>query len=699
MHYTVKSAIPGRLRLRYDNRRISPRQVALAANLVSIQEGIERADFNPVSGSFLVRYSPEKISEKETLALFSALDGKYLDDPSMLAAVPAPTEPQSLAGGLISIAAFFLIKKLLPPALRTALSFFRLAPRISDGAFCLLSGRVSDTRVLDAAAITVSLLSGNRATAENIALLLSAGEMVEEFTRRKSRDNLALAMFTGSETARVSLVDGKEEEWPLAAVRQGDTIIARTGECVQADGEVLRGEALVNQAAITGEPLAVEKRAGSTVFSGTVVEEGEIFILVRQTGGQTKVSRILAEVETSAELKVSTQRRAEALADRLVKYNFLLTGLAFLFTRNAAKTLSTLMVDYSCAMRLAAPIAVLSAMREAAERGILVKGGKYLEEAARADTVVFDKTGTLTRAAPSLSGIITFSDKSESEVLRLAACLEEHYIHPVAKAIVAAADERGMEHPERHAKVEYIVAHGIASYINKKRVLAGSAHFVFGDEKTEKPANFSAAIAKAEERGESLLYLAEDGKLLAAFALSDPVRTDAAAVIRALKKSGIKECVMITGDSPGAAEMAARSAGLDSFISRALPEDKSRYVMEKKDEGRRVIMLGDGINDAPALACADAGIAMGEGAAIAGEAADIQLPAGTGLEGVLTVRALGQRLLKRIDANNCGIVAFNSLLILLGLAGAITPSVSALLHNTSTLFFAVNSSRPLLKEL
>ncbi len=699
MRYTIRSAIPGRLRLRYDKRRVSSRQAALAASLVSVQEGIESAEFNPLAASFLVRYLPEKISEGEVLAFFDAIDGKYLNNAELLSAIPAPAEAPSLAGELVSMAAVFFAKKLLPPALSAVFRFFRLAPRIAEGATCLLSGRVSDTRVLDAAAISASLLSGNTPTADGIAALLSAGEMIEEFTRRKSRDSLALAMLSGSDKARILLENGEEKEMPITAIKEGDTIIARTGESVQADGEVLRGEALVNQAAITGEPLAVEKRAGSTVFAGTIVEEGEIFILVRQTGKQTKVSKILAEVETSTELKVSLQKRAEALADRLVKYNFLLTALTFFFTRNATKTISTLMADYSCAMRIASPIAVLSAMREAAGRGIIAKGGKCLEEAARADTAVFDKTGTLTFASPSLSEIISFSsDASELELLRLAACLEEHYAHPIAKAIVAAADERGIKHPEIHAKVEYIVAHGIASYVGENRVLVGSAHFIFDDEKIEKPKNLKSLIVNAEERGESLLYLAGRGKLLAAFALFDPVRPNAPAVISALKDAGIKECVMITGDGEGAARVAAKSACVDSFISRALPEDKSKYVKAKIEEGRRVIMLGDGINDAPALACANAGIAMGEGAAIAGEAADIELPKGMGLEGVLAVRRLGKKLLERIDAINNNILVFNSLLIFSGLAGIISPSVSALLHNASTLLFAASSAKPLLEE-
>ena len=698
MYYHVRHSIPGRIRLEYDKRRIDPIRASLAENLIAVQEGITAISFNSNVGTFLVYYDISKLSECEVLAFFSAIDGRYLDDPSMLASVREPDVSISLAGTLVSMTVSYALRKLLPVSIRSIMRVWRAFPRVMAGAKCLLSGHISDTRVLDAAAISVAIASGNSRTADNIGFLLSVGETIEEYTKRKSLDDLAITMFSGNESVHVLAGEDTEEVRPLSAVRKGDVIIARTGDVIQADGSVAKGEALVNQATITGEPLAVEKREGSTVFAGTVVEEGEIYVCVRQIGSQTKVSRILAEISSSNELKVSSQKNAEILADRLVKYNFLFTALTFLFTRNTAKVLSTLMVDYSCAMKLAAPIAVLSAMKEAAEHGLLVKGGRFLEEAAKADTVVFDKTGTLTNASPMLSRIINFSARSDDEILRLAACLEEHYAHPIARAIVRAADERNLEHPEKHAKVEYIVAHGIASYVADHRVLVGSRHFVINDEHSEAPDSLDDIQKEAIKRGESLLYLAEDGRLIALFALSDPVRTDAAQVILKLRDDGVSQCVMITGDDEGAAKSVAESAGLDRYISRALPEDKSRYVKDCRNDGHKVIMLGDGINDAPALAAADVGVAMGESAAIAGETADIVLSGDSGLEGIVTARELGRGLLRRIDQTNRSIVLVNTSLILLGLAGLLPPSVSALLHNASTVAFALQSSKPLIKE-
>ena len=698
MYYHVRHSIPGRIRLEYDKRRIDPIRASLAENLIAVQEGITGISFNSNVGTFLVYYDISKLSECEVLAFFSAIDGRYLDDPSMLASVREPDVSISLAGTLVSMTVSYALRKLLPVSIRSIMRVWRAFPRVMAGVKCLLSGHISDTRVLDAAAISVAIASGNSRTADNIGFLLSVGETIEEYTKRKSLDDLAITMFSGNESVHVLAGEDTEEVRPLSAVRKGDVIIARTGDVIQADGSVAKGEALVNQATITGEPLAVEKREGSTVFAGTVVEEGEIYVCVRQIGSQTKVSRILAEIGSSNELKVSSQKNAEILADRLVKYNFLFTALTFLFTRNTAKVLSTLMVDYSCAMKLSAPIAVLSAMKEAAEHGLLVKGGRFLEEAAKADTVVFDKTGTLTNASPMLSRIINFSARSDDEILRLAACLEEHYAHPIARAIVRAADERNLEHPEKHAKVEYIVAHGIASYVADHRVLVGSRHFVINDEHSEAPDSLDDIQKEAIKRGESLLYLAEDGRLIALFALSDPVRTDAAQVILKLRESGVSRCVMITGDDEGAAKSVAESAGLDRYISRALPEDKSRYVKDCRNDGHKVIMLGDGINDAPALAAADVGVAMGESAAIAGETADIVLSGDSGLEGIVTARELGRGLLRRIDQTNRSIVLVNTSLILLGLAGLLPPSVSALLHNASTVAFALQSSKPLIKE-
>ena len=698
MYYHVRHSIPGRIRLEYDKRRIDPIRASLAENLIAVQEGITAISFNSNVGTFLVYYDISKLSECEVLAFFSAIDGRYLDDPSMLASVREPDVSISLAGTLVSMTVSYALRKLLPVSIRSIMRVWRAFPRVMAGVKCLLSGHISDTRVLDAVAISVAIASGNSRTADSIGFLLSVGETIEEYTKRKSLDDLAITMFSGNESVHVLAGENTEEVRPLSAVRTGDVIIARTGDVIQADGSVAKGEALVNQATITGEPLAVEKREGSTVFAGTVVEEGEIYVCVRQIGSQTKVSRILAEIGSSNELKVSSQKNAEILADRLVKYNFLFTALTFLFTRNTAKVLSTLMVDYSCAMKLAAPIAVLSAMKEAAEHGLLVKGGRFLEEAAKADTVVFDKTGTLTNASPMLSRIINFSARSDDEILRLAACLEEHYAHPIARAIVRAADERNLEHPEKHAKVEYIVAHGIASYVADHRVLVGSRHFVINDEHSEAPDSLDDIQKEAIKRGESLLYLAEDGRLIALFALSDPVRTDAAQVILKLRESGVSRCVMITGDDEGAAKSVAENAGLDRYISRALPEDKSRYVKDCRNDGHKVIMLGDGINDAPALAAADVGVAMGESAAIAGETADIVLSGDSGLEGIVTARELGRGLLRRIDQTNRSIVLVNTSLILLGLAGLLPPSVSALLHNASTVAFALQSSKPLIKE-
>ncbi len=698
MYFNVRHSIPGRIRLEYDNKRLTPRQAALAENLVSVQEGIKEVSFNVICGTFLIKYDTEKLSEIEVLAFFKALDGRYLDDEAMLDAVQEPEVTESLSSILFSMIGSYFMKKLLPYPVRLVFRVKNVLPRITAGVGCLLSGKVSDTRVLDATAITLALASGNTKTAENISFLLSVGETIEEFTKRKSLDDLALTMFSGNESVHVYVDEEKEEIRPLSAIKKGDIVIVRTGDSVQVDGEVVKGEALINQSTITGEPIAIEKRIGSTVFAGTYVEEGEVHILVRQVGSNTKVSKILSEIDTSNALKVSLQMRSELLADRLVKFNFMLTALTFIITRNPTKVLSTLMVDYSCAMKLTAPIAVLSAMKEAANHGLLVKGGKFLEETAKADTIIFDKTGTLTNASPSLSRIIKFSDDSDDDVLRLAACLEEHYAHPVARAIVEAADKRNLDHPEKHAKVEYIVAHGIASYVDEKRVLVGSSHFIFTDEKIKEPRGLKKIQKEAIERGESLLYLAADDVLIAAFALSDPVRPDAAEIITELRNSGIQNCIMLTGDDEGAAHAIAESAGVDRYISRALPEDKSRYVRELKEKGHKVIMLGDGINDAPALAAADAGIAMGESAAIAGETADIVLSGEDGLNGIVTARKIGKGLLEKLEQSNRNIVAFNSMLMALGLFGLVSPSISAILHNASTVFFAMDAAQPLLPE-
>lgn len=702
MNFTVKHSLPGRIRIRYDKAKVTRRQAALAHSLLSVQEGMTDVTVNYTTGSFLIFYDTKKLTEKHIRAYFMALSDKYLKNPEMLEAVEEPAEQESLLFNLACMTVWHYFKQILPLPVRLVLRVWSLGPRIIKGLEQLVTGNVFKSEVLDAAAISTALITGDTKTASNINFLLNIGDTIEEFTKKKSYSDLAARLISQNDQVQLVEKDQKgrviEKTVPLSVIKKGDMVAVRTGNVIPVDGTVLKGEGLVNQASITGEPLAVEKREGSSVFAGTVVQEGELFIEVRATGNQTKVQNILSMIDNSQALKVSSQVRSERLADSLVKYNFLLSLGVFLSTGNLAKVMATLMVDYSCAMKLASPIAVLSAMKEAAENGIIVKGGKFLEDAAAADTVVFDKTGTLTAATPQLSRIITFDGHKEDEVLAIAACLEEHFAHPIAAAVVKAAGERGLLHPEEHAKVEYIVAHGIATKLHGKRLVIGSRHFVFDDEKTVLPDRLEKIQKEALEKGESLLYLAEEKKLTGIFAINDPVRKNAPAIIKKLHQSGIKNCVMITGDDEGAARNAAKITKIDKYISRALPEDKFKYVEEEKKLGHKVIMIGDGINDAPALAAADTGIAMGDCADITGETADIILSSEDGLEGLYKTRVLGSRLMEKIDTNNRGIVAVNTSFMLLGLLGIISPSLAAILHNASTIAFSVNAMKPVLGE-
>ena len=695
MNFTVKHSLPGRIRISYDKSKITRQQAALAQSLLSVQEGMTNVSVNYTTGSFLVFYDIEKLSEKHIKAYFSALSEKYLNNQEMLESIGEPQEQESLLFNLAVMTVMHYVKQLLPLPIRIIMRVYSLAPRILKGAELITSGKIFKSEVLDAAAISMALVNKDIKTAANINFLLNIGDIIEDFTKKKSYSDLADKLL--SQNDQVQKVEGKTERTvPLSAIKKGDLIAVRTGNVIPADGTVIRGEGLVNQASITGEPLAVEKRKGTSVFAGTTVQEGELFVEVRAVGSQTKVQNILTMIDNSQHLKVSSQVRSERLADSLVKYNFLLSLGVLLFTRNMSKVMATLMVDYSCAMKLASPIAVLSAMKEAAENGIIVKGGKFLEDASVADTVVFDKTGTLTAATPQLARIMTFDGRKEDEVLAIAACLEEHFAHPIATAVVKAATERGILHPEEHAKVEYIVAHGIATTLNGKKLVIGSSHFVFGDEKVAEPETLEKIQKDAVKNGESLLYLAEEKKLIGIFAINDPVRKNAPQIIQKLHQSGIKNCVMITGDDEGAARNAAKITKIDHYISRALPEDKFNYIEKQKKLGHKVIMIGDGINDAPALAAADTGIAMGDCADITGETADIILSSEDGLEGLYKTRLLGTGLMRKIDVNNAGIVAVNTTFMLLGLFGFISPSLAAILHNASTVAFSVNAMRPVL---
>ncbi len=697
MQFYIKHSLPGRIRVGYDKTEISPQQAALAQKLLSAQEGVLQITVNPITATFLVFYNTQKLTETEILAIFKAKSSKHLNDEEMLASVQVLQKKVGLLSILAQMALAHYLKKFLPPPICLALRVFDLTPRIWKGLKALATGNPFRAEVLDATAITMSVVTGDMSTAANINFMLNVGETIEDFTKKESYGNLANTIL--SENDKVQRVQGKSEKTVhLYEIKPGDIIAVRTGGMIPADGEVLRGEALVNQSTITGEPLPVEKQVSATVFAGTVVTEGELFVKVRVVGSQTKVQNILSMIDSSQQYKVSSQIRSEKLADQLVKYNFLLALGTFLVTRNITKTLTTLMVDYSCAMKLAAPIAILSAMREAAQNGILVKGGKFFEDAANADTVVFDKTGTLTAATPKLSRIIPYRGMTENDILRIAACLEEHFAHPVAKAIVQASNAKRLRHPEDHAKVEYVIAHGIATTLNGKKLLIGSKHFIFEDEKVKAPAGLEKIQMEAMEHGESLLYLAEKGTLLGILTITDPVRDNAQEIINTLHRSGIVNCTMITGDDEGAARTAASRTGIDHYISRALPEDKVAYISKQKKAGHKVIMIGDGINDAPALATADAGIAMGDSAAITGETADIVLSADDGLEGVVKIRTMGTRLMQKIDSNNTSIVVVNTALMFGGLLGFLPPATAALFHNLSTILFSAKAAQPLLKK-
>lgn len=594
MTFTVKHSLPGRIRIRYDKSKITRQQAALAQSLLSVQEGMTDVSVNYTTGSFLVFYDVEKLSEKHIKAYFSALSEKYLNNQEMLESIGEPREQESLLFNLAVMTVMHYVKQILPLPIRILLRVYSLAPRILKGAELITSGKIFKSEVLDAAAISMALVNKDIKTAANINFLLNIGDIIEDFTKKKSYSDLADRLL--SQNDQVQKVEGKTERTvPLSAVKKGDLIAVRTGNVIPVDGTVMRGEGLVNQASITGEPIAV-----------------------------------------------------------------------------------------------------LSAMKEAAENGIIVKGGKFLEDASIADTVVFDKTGTLTAATPAVSRIITFGGRKEDDVLATAACLEEHFAHPVAAAVVKAANERGLLHPENHAKVEYIVAHGIATTLKGKKLVIGSRHFVFDDEKVQEPEELKKIQKDALKNGESLLYLAEEKELIGIFAVNDPVRKNAPEIIQKLHQSGIKNCVMITGDDEGAARNAAKITKIDHYISRALPEDKFNYIEKQKKLGHKVIMIGDGINDAPALAAADTGIAMGDCADITGETADIILSSEDGLEGLYKTRLLGTGLMRKIDVNNGGIVAVNTTFMLLGLFGFISPSLAAILHNASTVAFSVNAMRPVL---
>ena len=592
------------------------------------------------------------------------------------------------------VAGHFFRKLFLPAPIRAAYTVWRSIAFVWKGVRCLLRRRL-EVEVLDALSIGVSVLRGDFSTAGSVMFLLNLGSLLEEWTRKKSLDDLARSMALNVDKVWVRS-QGTEVLLPLTKVQPGDEIVVRSGNMVPLDGTVIEGEAMVNQAALTGESMPVRKAKGATVYAGTVVEEGECVFLAKAAGGANRYDKIVAMIEESEKLKSSTENRALELADKLVPWCLAGTVVTYALTRNVTRAISILMVDFSCALKLSMPLAVLSAMRECGTAHITVKGGKYLEALAKADTIVFDKTGTLTRATPQVVDIIPFSNSEKDDVLRLAACLEEHFPHSMANAVVRAAREQGLSHEEMHSEVEYIVAHGIASRVGGERVVIGSYHFVFEDEHCIVPADEQEKFDQMPAEY-SHLYMAASGQLVGVICIADPLRPEAASVLRQLHKLGIRNAVMMTGDSYRTAEAIARQVGVDQFFAEVLPEDKANFVQKAKAEGHTVVMIGDGINDSPALSAADIGIAINSGAAIAREIADVTIKADS-LEELVTIKTIANALQHRVSSNYRFVLSFNSTLIALGALGILQPAASAMLHNLSTIGISLRSMTNLIQK-
>jgi len=580
----------------------------------------------------------------------------------------------------------FVNKLILPMPIRRLMAFVKAAKYIFRGLKCLLKGRL-EVSVLDATAIGVSLLRGDFRTAGSVMFLLNVGDILDEWTHRKSIDDLARTMSLGVEQVWTKTADGQEVLMPVNEVRKGDIVVVRTGSMIPLDGKVISGDAMVNQASMTGESVPVHKPEGAYVYAGTVVEDGECTIAVENTAGGGRYDRIVKMIEESEKMKSAAEDKASHLADKLVPWSLGGTLLTWLLTRNATKALSILMVDFSCALKLAMPISVLSAMRDCSRAGITVKGGRFMEAIAEADTIVFDKTGTLTHSSPRVAQVITFGERDEDEMLRLAACLEEHYPHSIANAVVAEAERRGLIHEEFHSKVEYVVAHGISSMVEGERVLIGSHHFIIEDEQCTPP---DERVFRHLPKEYSHLYLAIGGEVAAVICIEDPLREEAADVVKKLHEYGISRVIMMTGDNERTARAVAEKVGVDEYHAEVLPEDKAAFIRAEHEAGRKVVMIGDGVNDSPALSEADAGIAISTGAAIAREIADITISADD-LYALVELKRLSNALMSRISRNYRTIIGFNGGLIGLGVLGVLPPAASALLHNASTLAIGLKS--------
>ena len=692
MKFQIKHEIKGRMRVHMVQKRMTFEQADTLLYYLHSFKYVTSVQVRERTGDAIICYVGDR---KEIIDRLKNFHYEDVEMPAGLVENSGRKFNQEYQDKLLYKVLFHYARKfLLPYPLRVCYTGLMSVKYIKEGVKTLLERKI-EVPVLDATAISISMLRGDFNTAGSVMFLLGIGELLGEWTHKKSVDDLARTMSLN--VSRVWLkTEDQEILVPASDIREGDQVIVHMGNVIPFDGLVTDGEAMVNQASLTGESVPVRKTTESSVYAGTVVEEGEVTVRVKEVGGSSRFEKIVTMIEESEKLKSASEGRAEHLADRLVPYTLAGTGLVYLFTRNVTKALSVLMVDFSCALKLAMPISVLSAIREASLYNITVKGGKYLEAIAEADTIVFDKTGTLTKAEPTVAEVVSFNGQSPDELLRIAACMEEHFPHSMAKAVVDAAARKDLAHEEMHTKVEYLVAHGISTTIDGKRAIIGSYHFVFEDEKCQIPVGMQERFERLPKEY-SHLYLAMEGKLAAVICIEDPLREEAEAVVNSLKKAGISKVVMMTGDSDRTARAIAKRVGVDEYYSEVLPEDKAGYVEKEKEKGRKVIMIGDGINDSPALSAADVGIAIRDGAEMAKEIADITIGADN-LYQIVTLKLLSDSLMKRIHKNYRMIVGFNTGLIVLGVGGILQPAASALLHNASTLLIGLKSMQNLLTD-
>ena len=697
MKFQVMYDNGSRLRVRAGKWAFTKEEGYGLASLLLNQSFIYEVYTSHRNGSILIYYE-EGIENKEKI--FDILRGITLDD--LFEAEPTQTQvSKEITDDFYLKLSKIIFKRLLgrlflPIPIKNALTIFRALKYVSGGLDSLTSFRV-DVALLDGAAVAGSLLLKQYQPASSMMFLLSISDELEDYTLQKAKSTLKDSLALNIDTVWIIGEDGEEKQCPVVDIDKGDKIKVHMGDVIPVDGKVIEGEGMVNEASMTGEPLAVHKRPGKTVHAGTVIEEGNLIVEVYSMNKETRLNKIIDLIENSEELKADTQSKAEKLADSIVPYSFIATALTYLITGNPTKALSVLMVDFSCAIKLTTPLSIISAMREASDNRMMIKGGKFLENYANADTIVFDKTGTLTNATPKVVDVIPMSKRyTRDEILTMAACIEEHFAHSIAAAIVKQAEKEGLKHEEDHSEVEYIVAHGIATEYDGKRAVIGSKHFLFDDEKVKITKTQDKKVNKAAKE-HSVVYLAIDGKLEGIICIDDPVREEAKYVIEELKSLGIENIVMLTGDSESGAKAASKALGITEYRSQVLPEDKSRIVEEFKDEGKTVIMVGDGINDSPALAAADVSVSMKNSSDIAREVADISLLSDD-LYDLVTLRKLSTGMLDKINDNYRNIVLVNGSLLVLGVFGVISPSTSSMIHNLSTMLFGAMSTKSVLKD-